>query len=413
MASDLAVALGKSAVSGTTLFGSNSYAPSAQRLRLVPGRSHPLDEAVRTGCHKLPQARQTYTVLGTQTDGGWGFGQGLNEHHVALGATRWHSRLPVVEGGLTGSELVRLALERSHSALQAVDVLTDLIVRHGQGDANVFLVADPKEAFLLEAAGRHWALLECRQVRAVTDVALIRQDWDRLACGCCDQAIRQGWWQDDGNKLDFHYCLDPDASKHAAARRRWGRFTLALEQQNGAIDGDFLRRLLHEQYEAAAALPTHRPPAPLAGSFLAALPGAPFPAVAWAAFGLPRAAVYFPVWLDGEPPAALTQACPDGSEVGQLTRQLQEFAAEGDAERAKLDACLERLQATFDQDAESFLSQATVLKHQGDQRRLRTEATALMQKHVQLFAQECRRLRGVPERDAEPLFATEFVSYIS
>ena len=60
--------------------------------------------------------------------------------------------------------IFRLLLERSTSARHAVDVVTSLIDRHGQGGTfgdslafcGAFLIADRKEAWLVECAGRFW-----------------------------------------------------------------------------------------------------------------------------------------------------------------------------------------------------------------------------------------------------------------
>jgi hypothetical protein len=421
MASDLVVALGQATVHGSTLFGSNCHADpdQRQRLRRIAGGSHPLDEPVRTTYLRLPQVRQTQTILGHQSEGDWGFTHGLNESHVAIGVTSWHSRMPALGGALTGTDLSRLALERSHTALHALDVLTDLIGRHGQcaeeGNCgvpadNLFLVADGREAYVLEAAGRFWAILECRQVRAVTDVALIRQDWHRIAPGLATLAIERGWWGDDGSKLDFIGCLGAADPSHAAGRRRWGRATLALEQQNGAIDGPFLRRMLFDHNDSSAAR-THRAAAPLAGSFTTDLASAGAPALAWCAFGPPAAAVYFPVWLDGELPAALQGA--DGADVWRLTQDLHGIADGSEEERVRVAEGLERLQAIFEQDADAFLPNARAWKRQGELARLHNHATALMQKHVGLFAHECRQLHGAAETDAVSIDSGEFVSYIS
>src|SRR5207244_881851 len=124
----------------------------------------------------------------------------------------------------------------------------------------VFLIADPKEAFAVEAAGDAWTWQEIEQVRAAGDVAVIRQDWNRIAPGLAARVIARGWWPEDGSKLDFAGTLSEEPTGRASALRRWGRATLLLEQQNGHIDAAFLRRLLCDHYEG-----THFEVDPLAG----------------------------------------------------------------------------------------------------------------------------------------------------
>jgi dipeptidase len=62
----------------------------------------------------------------------------------------------------------RLGLERSETAEEAVEVITDLLERYGQGGPcsdtvpdftyhNSFLIADSKEAWVLETVGKVWA----------------------------------------------------------------------------------------------------------------------------------------------------------------------------------------------------------------------------------------------------------------
>src|SRR5262249_54754545 len=134
-----------------------------------------------------------------------------------------------------------------------VEVLTDLIVRYaiaGEAD-HIFLIADAREAYVVEAAGRSWALLECRRTRAVTGAPLIRQDWRRLSPGLASHAAAQGWCREDGSKFDFAACVETRHPDHPLARRRWGRASVALAQQEGAIDAFFLRRLLQEHHDTS------------------------------------------------------------------------------------------------------------------------------------------------------------------
>lgn len=62
----------------------------------------------------------------------------------------------------------RLGLERADTAEKAVDVITELLEKYGQGGScmeddsgftyhNSFLMSDRKEAWLLETSGKYWA----------------------------------------------------------------------------------------------------------------------------------------------------------------------------------------------------------------------------------------------------------------
>ena len=62
--------------------------------------------------------------------------------------------------------------------------------RHNSAAIRAAALAAPSRS-----TGRYWAVLECQQVRAVTDVALIRQDWHRLSPGLSSHAIENGWWE--------------------------------------------------------------------------------------------------------------------------------------------------------------------------------------------------------------------------
>src|SRR5262249_10487927 len=132
MAADMVVALGRATGDGSALFGQNSGRPrqECQSVRRVPGRSFTPGEVIQTQMLALPQARQTYTVVGNQPAGLWGFRHGLNEHGVAAGCGSVRTRGKRPGPALLVTDLVRLTLERARSARQAVDVLTGLIQRY-------------------------------------------------------------------------------------------------------------------------------------------------------------------------------------------------------------------------------------------------------------------------------------------
>jgi secernin len=419
MGSDMVVALPRAAADGVALFGQNCTRPADRGVGLAcePARSRALGESVRLQNLTLPQPRQTFAVLGVQPPGEWGFLGGVNERHVAVGQTTMATRLPSARPGLTGCELVRLTLERAGGARQAVDCLTDLVTRHGQGDGgadHAFLVADGREAYVVETAGEHWAVQEVGAVRAVSEACLLRQDWDRISRGLADLAVGKGWWACDGSKLDFAGVVAPGANR-AAALRRWGQATLHLEQHSGRLDLDRVRRILsgHSESVVDAAPPNAfamerslcRYPLDADGpataaSLVAELREPDGPALAWCAPGPPGLGVYFPVFLDGELPPAFGAAPGESGCV--LWRRLMRLAADrGDGERlAATREALAALQARFDHDAREVLAEAAGLKRAADAVGLRLLLGSFMQACVERFEEFWSA--GVEEQAVRP-----------
>jgi secernin len=403
MGCDIVVALGHATVDGQTLFGINSdHAPwSDHFLCHAAAREFAAGEKVQTQYTIVPQVRRTYSVWAIRPEGWWGYDYGVNQHSVVVGHSILRTMFPSAEAGLTGGDLVRLALERAENARHAVECLTGLVERHGQtaspgqcgtyGSDHAFLIADAVEAFAVETAGRHWVYQEMHEVRAASNASVIHQDWDWISRGLAGNAIDKGWWPGDGSKLDFAGTLSRDPMGQASGLRRWGRATFLLEQQNGHIDLAFLRRLLSDHYEG-----THYEmdpdqlslgPVPLCqhgncpdgswtrSSFIAQLSAdSSHLPMFWWAIGPPCQSIYFPVLLEGELPVGLS-----GAAFATRLSRLRSALSAHPRIRRRVQDHLGHLQASFDREAEQFAEGGAAIKQKGDAKQLAYLAGTFMQ----------------------------------
>jgi dipeptidase len=136
----------------------------------------------------------------------WGAEMGTNEHGVTIGNEAVFTNQPYGKTGLTGMDLLRLALERSRTAQEALNVIVALVESHGQGGGcgyenpsftyhNSFLLADTIEAWVLETAGSRWASEHVSGVRTISNGLTIPgfavQYSDRLKTSVSRCRVRQ------------------------------------------------------------------------------------------------------------------------------------------------------------------------------------------------------------------------------
>jgi len=165
---DTFVALPDATLGGELIFGKNSDRPSGEVQDVVafPAQQHAAGDTAQCTYLQIPQARQTLAVILSKPRWMWGAEMGANERGVVIGNEAVWTTEPYAENGLLGMDLVRLGLERGATALDALQVIVDLMEEYGQGGNcaehfafnyhNSYLIADQIEAWVLETAGRFW-----------------------------------------------------------------------------------------------------------------------------------------------------------------------------------------------------------------------------------------------------------------
>lgn len=210
---DTMVALANSTYDGSILFAKNSDREpnEASMLVIIPAANHDAGSRVKCTYIEIPQVEHTYQVLLAKPFWMWGTEMGANEFGVVIGNEAVFSKEPYgKDPGLLGMDFIRLALERASSAYQALELITSLLAEFGQSGNcgfthkmyyhNSFLIADKKEAWVLETAGKEWAAEKVKDIRSISNGYTIGARWDMASDHLVDHAIQKGWCR---NKTEF------------------------------------------------------------------------------------------------------------------------------------------------------------------------------------------------------------------
>ena len=209
------------------LFGELINTPAADHPKGAMRRVIEWDTSKPLG--EIPEVAHTYNVVGN-----------INEHQVAIGESTWGGRKELQD--TTGKSiidygsLIQIALERSKTAREAIDVMTSLVEKYGYASSGEsFSIADKNELWVLEMIGKGaekgavWIAVRIpdeaisghanepriRQVN-LKDKANVRYSKDMISF-----ARKRGWY--DGKDADFSFAdtygeHNPDTRRGCDAR---------------------------------------------------------------------------------------------------------------------------------------------------------------------------------------------------
>lgn len=391
---DSLVALAAATAGGNVLFAKNSDRPAreCQPLALFPAARHAPGSVVRCQYIEIPQVAETLRVLGSRPFWLWGLEHGVNEAGVAVGNHTVFTRDQPSGEKLIGMDLVRLALERAATASAAVEVICELVERHGQGgsghyDADFpyhssFLVADRSQAYLVETSDRRWALRRIEAVGSATNHVTIGTDWDALSADAADYARSQGWWPGAATgRFDFAAAYrDTSWVPPTFSSGRYRRTCEILAGERGAISEETLRRALRDHYHGPVYRPCYAPEderylsvcmhadpigATTAAAVVSIPPTARRPIRFAACLGPPCVGIFVPLYVAGALPPAFAHggvAADDPASGWWRFRRLLDAVeqdwerrgplvrAEWDGDEAELAAAAEALENELERD---------------------------------------------------------------
>ena len=347
LACDQLVVLGKASADGNVIWAKNSNRPNEECMTFskYPGGRHSTNEMVQINSHlKIPQAPVTYTVMGGHPYWAWGMEFATNEYGVSCGNELINTKDPVhyEAASLTGEDLVRLGVERGKTAYQAMHVIIDMIEKYGQsgsaaapeiGDVSVywnsFLIADPKEAWVLEASDRRWVAKKVTDdIFALTNICSIGAVYDECSPDLLKHAIEMGWYNP---RDEFNFAFAYNNFKARPDFEMKGRRAYQLlNEKRGKIDvpyvmsvlrdnkleGSFLESRFGPMEKIFPILCGHTDTKSIAGSMISHLRvNAEIPEsmriVCWAAMASPDCSPYRPFYFNAKVPKEL--------EIGNLT----------------------------------------------------------------------------------------------
>ncbi|MBP1762672.1 MAG: peptidase dipeptidase [Firmicutes bacterium] len=257
---DTMVALGNTTADGRVCFAKNSdRQPNEPHILIqVPRKQYAPGTRVKCTYIEVEQVGETFSVLLLKPSWIWGCEMGCNEFGLNIGNEAVFTREKYSDSGLTGMDMIRLALERCRDSRSALDLMIELLERYGQGGNcgyqktflyhNSFLLADPKEAWVLETAGRYWAAEKVRDVRSISNGLSIGNSYERCHQELVEHARQKGWCKDP-DKFDFARCYkDPLYTHFSGSDSRAGICRQELEKRRGSIDEALMMDILRTHH---------------------------------------------------------------------------------------------------------------------------------------------------------------------
>jgi dipeptidase len=188
-------------------FGKNSDRDpdEVQNLITVPAQNYSTGSKLKCTYIEIPQVTHTNEIFLSKPYWIWGAEIGVNEFGVCIGNEAFFTRIPPKKENkyLLGMDLLRLGLERANTAKDALGVIISLLEQYGQGGNcghnhnfyynNGFIIADGKEAYVLETIDKMWVWKRITTFWSMSNGISLTTDFDTTSPDLIPFAIRKKW----------------------------------------------------------------------------------------------------------------------------------------------------------------------------------------------------------------------------
>ena len=257
---DTMVAMGEVSRNGRVYFAKNSdRQPNEPHIMIqVPRQQYPPGARVRCTYLEIEQARETYAVLLLKPSWIWGCEMGCNEFGLNIGNEAVFTREKYEPTGLTGMDLIRLALERCRTTQEALELIIELLSKYGQGGNcgfekpftyhNSFLITDAHEAWVLETAGKYWAAQKVNGIRTISNGLTIGSNYDRSHPDLIKHAMEKGWCKSEQDFVFARCYKDKLFTRFSGSGQRQNCSQVELEGRVGDIDEAIMMEILRSHH---------------------------------------------------------------------------------------------------------------------------------------------------------------------
>ncbi|MCQ1528279.1 C69 family dipeptidase [Lutispora saccharofermentans] len=253
---DTLVALSNATKDNSVIFAKNSdREPNEPQIMLrIPGRMNEKGKKVKCTYVEVEQRELTNEVILIKPHWMWGAEMGINDKGLVIGNEAVFTKEKLEPEALLGMDMLRLALESCERAIDAVHYIVHLLERYGQGGKagytenlryhNSFIIADSKDAYVLETAAKNWAVKHINDIYTISNSLSIRNDFDGCSSGLIENAIRKRWCK---SKEDFSFksCYEDQLYSFAAKGDYRQSYTeSSLRNNAGKIDVNCMMSIL-------------------------------------------------------------------------------------------------------------------------------------------------------------------------